>query len=363
VKYIDEFRSQGLIKKLTVRLKAVMPPREMNFMEVCGTHTQSFFRFGLDKCLPERVRLISGPGCPVCVSSPAYIDTAIALAADKAVIIATFGDMLRVPGSRRSLQEQRARGADVRVVYSPLEALQIAALNPAQKVIFLAVGFETTAPVIALTIKRAKKAQLKNIFFLSALKLIPAAMRFLLEDRRLKLDGFLCPGHVSAIIGMRPYEFIPREYALGCCIAGFEPVDLLEDIYRLILQTLRHQPAVQNEYKRVVARKGNPRALGLIREVFRTSDACWRGLGAIAQSGLELKSDFAEFDARKRFALGASWQVERPQAKPCRCAEILKGLLTPPECPLYKRRCTPERPCGPCMVSAEGACSVYYKYV
>ena len=362
MRYIDDFRDKKLIKEVAARIKEIMPKHRINIMEVCGTHTQAFFRFGLDKILPAGLRLISGPGCPVCVSSQEYIDTAVSLARHKEILILTFGDMLRVPGSSSTLEKERARFGNVRVVYSALDSLAVAKLNPDKKVVFLAVGFETTAPTIALSILAAKKENLRNIFFLPSLKQIPPAMDYLLRDERLDLDGFLCPGHVSAIIGTRPYEFIAKRYRLGCCVAGFEPLDILEGIYFLIRQRLRDGPIVQNQYLRVVTKQGNPKAKKVVSRVFKISDALWRGLGNISGSGLKIKDEFSQFDAGRIFSLPAKRLLKADKQKRCRCAEVLKGLISPLGCPLFSRACYPDNPVGPCMVSNEGTCNAYYRY-
>jgi len=375
MKYIDEFRNRKLVKKTAERIGTMMPTHEINIMEVCGTHTQAFFRFGLDKILPNNLKLISGPGCPVCVSTQDYIDTAIKLTENKDTIVLTFGDMLGVPGTRSTLEKERPKFGNVRVAYSALDSLKIARANPGKKIIFLAVGFETTAPTIALSIMAAKKEKLKNLFFLSSLKLIPPAMDFLVRDKKLNLNGFLCPGHVSAIIGTEPYEFIAKKYKIGCCIAGFEPLDILEGIYLLLQQAIEKKPSVANQYARVVTKNGNIKAKNIMQRVFAVSDASWRGLGGIPKSGLKIKKEFSQFDAEKVFSFkratpacrsgrgNACLPVRQGQrATKCRCGDILKGLLSPPECQLFAKACNPDNPIGPCMVSSEGACNAYYKY-
>ena len=372
MKYIDEFRNKNLIKKTLGRIQEITPRGKVNIMEICGTHTQSFCRFGLDKLLPANVNLIAGPGCPVCVSTQEYIDQAIRIAQKKGNIILTFGDMLRIPGSKSSLEKERARSADVRIVYSAWDSLKAAKQNPDKKIIFLAVGFEATAPTIALSILAAKKEKLKNLFFFSSLKLIPAAMDYLVKDKRLNLKGFLCPGHVSTIIGTQPYEFMPKRYGIGCCISGFEPLDILEGIYILIKQIVDNKPRVANQYLRAVKPKGNLEAKKLISRVFKVFDAYWRGLGRIPKSGLKIKKEFSQFDAERIFyfkpvtrypclsgrqAAGRALPVTR-----CRCGDVLKGLVSPFDCALFSKVCRPDNPIGPCMVSSEGACSAYYRY-
>ncbi|MDD4980505.1 MAG: hydrogenase formation protein HypD [Candidatus Omnitrophica bacterium] len=362
MRYVDEFRDIGLINKISQRINSIMPRQNINIMEVCGTHTQNFFRFGLDKLLPDNLKLISGPGCPVCVSPQEYIDRAIQLAQDKDNLILTFGDMLRVPGTKSSLEKERAKNGNVRIVYSALDSLTVARQSPLKKVIFLAVGFETTAPTIALSLLSAKKQNLKNLFFLSSLKLIPPAMDYLARDKRLKLSGFLCPGHVSCIIGTQAYEFILKKYKIGCCITGFEPLDILEGIYFLIQQFLRHKPCLKNQYTRAVSPQGNPAAKKVISRVFKVSSASWRGLGKIPDSGLKIKDEFSLFDAEKNFSFNDQRPTTNDQRPKCRCGDVLKGLISPQVCPLFSKACCPEHPIGPCMVSNEGACSAYYKY-
>ena len=362
MRYVDEFRSKKLVEKIAKNLKALPLPRHLKIMEVCGTHTQSFHKFGLDKLLPEKISLIAGPGCPVCVSAQGYIDNAIKLALKEDVIITSFGDMLRVPGKSSTLEKIRAESGNVRVVYSSLDSLRLAELNPDKRIVFLAVGFETTAPTIALSIISARQQKIRNLFFLTSLKLIPPAMGCLAKDPRLKLDGFLCPGHVSSVIGSRPYEFIVRRYHLGCCIAGFEPVDILQGIYLLVNQIINKRAQVTNQYSRVVKRNGNCRAQNTINKVFRATDTYWRGLGIIPKSGLKIREEFSEFDAYRVFSLSDVPGEASDKEKKCRCADILKGLISPLECPLFSKACRPDSPIGPCMVSSEGACNAYYKY-
>ncbi|MDD5166383.1 MAG: hydrogenase formation protein HypD [Candidatus Omnitrophica bacterium] len=360
MKYIDEFRNKKLIGKILKKIEALAPKGTINIMEVCGTHTQNFRRFRLDKLLPENLKFISGPGCPVCVSSQGYIDQAIQLSRQKDTMILSFGDMLRVPGSKTTLEKERARSGNVHVVYSALEGIKFAQQNPGKKIIFLAVGFETTAPTIALSMLAAKKQNLKNLFFLSSLKLIPPAMDYLVRDKRLRLSGFLCPGHVSAIIGTKPYEFIPDKFGIGCCVAGFEPLDILEGILVIIEQLIEQRPRVDNQYQRVVTPSGNLKAQQVIAQVFRSSDAFWRGLGKIPKSGLKIKNTFSRFDAENVFGIKETSDARQPAR--CKCGDVLKGLISPLGCPLFSKRCNPDNPVGPCMVSSEGACNAYYKY-
>jgi len=328
-------------------------------MEVCGTHTMAIARFGLRDLLPDNVRLISGPGCPVCVTPKEYIDYALALAREPAVTVATFGDMMRVPGSSGTLLSARAAGADVRVTYSTREALALAVAAPARRVVFLAVGFETTAPTIAASVKAAAAKGVENYYVLVAHKLIPPAMRALCESDDLALDGFLCPAHVSAIIGARAYDFIPRDFGLACAVAGFEPVDILHGIYLLLRQYAEGTPRVDNGYARVVRAEGNRRAQEVLAEVFEVCDATWRGIGELAGSGLRLGEEYARFDARRAMPP----EVEEPVPdRGCICGEILTGTKEPAACGLFGSRCTPETPVGPCMVSTEGTCAAAFKY-
>ncbi|MDD4908832.1 MAG: hydrogenase formation protein HypD [Candidatus Omnitrophica bacterium] len=362
MRYIDEFRDQRLIKSLSRSIKQVTPEKPINIMEVCGTHTRSFFRFGLRALLPSNVRLVSGPGCPVCVSGQDYIDAAIAYARIENVIIASFGDMLNVPGTVSTLEKERGAGRDIRIVYSPWDALKIARAHPGKKIIFLAVGFETTAPAIALTILKAKENGIKNLFFFSSLKLIIPAMKSLLGDRRLKINGFLCPGHVSVVIGSNAYRPITQKYKVGCCIAGFEPLDMMEGMYFLIKQARDKKFSVKNQYSRAVKNNGNLEAKKIIAKVFRTAQERWRGLGAIPASGLEIRKEFSQFDARVKLPIKIKCSAKDPRITKCRCGDVLKGLIRPPQCPLFNKSCRPDEPFGPCMVSSEGTCNVYYQY-
>ncbi len=363
MKYIDEFRNKKLVRNAAEKIKEILPRQDISIMEVCGTHTQNFFRFGLDKILPQNLRLISGPGCPVCVSPQDYIDRAIELSFLKDNIIVSFGDMLRVPGHNSTLEKERAQGpGSVRVVYSALDCLDISRQNPRKKVIFLAVGFETTAPTIALTIIATRKEKLKNLFFFSSLKRIVPAMDYLAKDRRLNIKGFLCPGHVSAIIGSKPYEFIAKRYKIPCCITGFEPLDILEGLYILLRQIRDRKPQVSNQYLRVVQRNGNLKAQRIMAGVFKTADSFWRGLGKIPDSGLKIRNTFGRFDAERIFSISDKQYTISHMQKKCRCGDVLKGIITPRDCPLFAKACSPDNSLGPCMVSSEGACNAYYRY-
>lgn len=364
MKYIDEFRQKKRCLEVGRAIEKVAPKgREITLMEVCGTHTQSFFRYGLKSLMPSNIRLLSGPGCPVCVSAQGYIDEAIGLARLDKVFIATFGDMMRVPGTDSSLEKEKTKGADVRVVYSTLEALNMAKEHPDKSVIFLGVGFETTAPTIAAAILSAKKQKLKNFFIFSSHKLIPPAMEALLEGGDLNLDGFLCPGHVSTVIGARPYEFIAKRYRIPCCVAGFEPLDMLEGIYLLVKQVVQEKAEVGNQYRRSVRYEGNLKAQEIMQEVFKVADCEWRGLGIIPKSGLKIRKRYSQFDAEVKFP-NVKYQIDTKQEKTkgCICGLILKGTKIPLDCPLFAKLCNPENPVGACMVSSEGTCSAYYKY-
>ena len=358
MRFIDEFRNSAAGQGLAVRIQE-KKTRPVNLMEVCGTHTVAIFKHGIRQLLPEKVNLLSGPGCPVCVTPNTDIDKAIALAQNAGVILATFGDMMKVPGSYSSLHQVKATGADIKVVYSVLDALTIARDNPHKSVVFFGVGFETTAPTTASAILEAERLGIDNFFFLSVHKLIPPAMKALLDADEVHIDGFICPGHVSTIIGSQPYEFIPREYDIPCVIAGFEPLDMLQAIDMLLEQISAKEPRVDIQYRRAVRKEGNPIALKYLRTVFEVTEACWRGIGIIPKSGLKLGQQFRRFDAECAFKI-----VLRPpkEVAGCRCGDILRGVSTPHECLLFGKACTPEYPVGPCMVSTEGTCSAWYLY-
>ena len=331
----------------------------VRLMEVCGTHTVSIFRAGIRAMMPAGVELISGPGCPVCVTPTGEIDRALELARRPEVILLTFGDLMRVPGSQGSLEGCRAEGGDVRVILSPLDAVEVAQRERGRRVVFFAVGFETTSPAIAAAVREAQRRGLDNFYLLSAQRLIPPAIRALLEGGRVGIDGFILPGHVSVIIGSRPYEFIAREFDIPAVITGFEPLDILEGIWMLLKQRKERRASVEIQYRRAVKEEGNPRALAMMEEVFKEVDARWRGLGVIPSSGLVLREDFSHMDAVEVFGLPYR---DSPDPPGCLCGEILQGLKRPPDCPLFGRRCRPETPVGPCMVSSEGTCAAYYKY-
>jgi len=356
MKYVNEFRDRKLIDKVADQIRrAVDPDRAYNIMEVCGTHTVSIFRFGLRDILSSNIRLISGPGCPVCVTPNEFIDKAIAIANMKDVIIATFGDMLKVPGSRSSLEKEKANGCDIRIVYSSLDALQIARKNPNKEVVFLGIGFETTAPTVAQSILIAKKESLGNYSVLCGHKTMPEVMEALVHDKLIKVDAFLLPGHVSAIIGMHPYEFLSKVYKKSCVISGFEPIDILQSILMVIKQA---KPKVEIQYNRIIEKNGNPLARNSINKVFEKSSSVWRGIGPVKKSGLKIRRAYKEFDAELKF----NPIIEAPKDNiRCFCGYILKGLKTPRDCPSFGKACTPENPAGACMVSSEGTCAAYYR--
>lgn len=328
-------------------------------MEVCGTHTMAAARSGLRTLLPAGVRLSSGPGCPVCVTAPGYVAAACALARRPGVVVATFGDMVRVPGGDVSLEEERARGADVRPVYSTLDALALARRLPGREVVFLGVGFETTAPTVAAAVRTARDEGIENFSVLVAHKTMPGALRALATAPDIALDGLLCPGHVSTVTGEGIYRFLPAEFGIPCAIAGFEPLEILLGIESLLGQILEGQPRVENVYRWVVRPGGNARARAVMEEVFEACDAEWRGIGTIPGSGLRLRAAFAAFDAGRRFSIRVP-HVAPPRG--CLCGRILRGVAEPADCPLFGRSCTPRRPVGPCMVSSEGACAAAYTY-
>jgi len=329
------------------------------FMEVCGTHTMSIYRSGIRDVLPRQIRLISGPGCPVCVSGADYIDRALLLAETERIAIASFGDLMRVPGSRGSLAAARARGADIHVVYSPLDALRIAQKKPQATIVFLAVGFETTAPGIGAAVERAKRDGITNFKLLTALKTIPHAMRALATDPEIGVHGFLCPGHVSAVIGCDAYQPLVDGQRIPCVVAGFEPVDILAGLVELTRQRIDGQPRLVNLYPRAVRAAGNERARQLLDRVFDVDDAMWRGIGCLPRTGLRLAAPFRDYDAAVRYPFDI---VAAPEPAGCLCGRILKGIAEPVECQLLGTICSPDSPVGACMVSSEGACAAYYRY-
>lgn len=361
MRFIDEYRdprlARGLLEGIARRAERIGRP--VTIMEVCGSHTQAIGRYGIRALLPPGIRLISGPGCPVCVTSVRDVDAALDLAGRAEVTLAVFGDMMRVPGTDGvTLQQLRAAGADVLVVASPLDLIPLAEACGNRDLVFVGIGFETTAPTVAAVLGSARRKGIDRLFVLSTHKIVPPALRTLLADPALKLDGFLCPGHVSTIIGAEAYAFLP-EAGLAAVVAGFEPVDILEGIWMLLGEIENPSGTVGNAYRRAVRPEANARATALLAEVFALADAEWRGLGTIAGSGLVPKGPYEAFDARRRFTI-----PDRPSADPpgCACGEILRGIREPAECPLFGRRCTPARPVGPCMVSSEGTCAARYRY-
>lgn len=359
--FMDEFRSAAMARGLLAQLKEKVAAlkRPIRIMEVCGTHTMAISRHGIRQAVPGDVILISGPGCPVCVTSNRDIDTFLEMASLPGVIAATFGDMLRVPGTRGGLAEARGQGADVRVVYSTLEALALAREHPDRNVIFFGVGFETTAPTVAAAIAQARDEGLSNFLVQSAHKVVPPALAALCNTPGLALDAFLCPGHVSAVIGPRAYEPVAAAHGVPCVISGFEPVDILQSLVMLTEQVLEGRADVEVQYTRGVRPQGNPAAMELMNSIFEPGDAEWRGLGVIPQSGLAMRQEYAAHDASQKYEVDVSWSRE-PQG--CICGAILTGLKSPAECRLFARTCTPEHPVGPCMVSSEGTCAAYYQY-
>lgn len=358
MKYIDEFRDPTLARNLLARIKA-RSRRSVRLMEFCGGHTHAIMRYGLRSLLPPTVDLRSGPGCPVCVTANADLDRAIALTTVPDLILTTFGDMVRVPGSRLSLQEAKAAGADVRLVYSTLDALQIARDHPAHPVVFLGVGFETTAPTIATAILQAAAEGLDNFAVISLHKLTPPATRAILDAGEVALNGIIGPGHVTTIIGADAWSFLPADYGVPLAVAGFEPLDILRAVADLIDMIEDEQPAVCNTYARSVTRQGNRSALEVMDRVFEVTAAEWRGLGEVPASGLGIRPEFSRFDAALLFDVDPGPTKEH---RGCLCGDVLRGTVSPPECPLFAKACNPGRPIGPCMVSAEGACAAFYQF-
>ena len=361
MRYVDEFRDADLGRALAGEiLAAVEPGHHYKLMEVCGGHTHSIYKYGIDDLLPANVELVHGPGCPVCVIPIGRVDDGIAIAHQPGVIFTCFGDMLRIPGSNGSLQDAKAQGADVRMVYSPLDALRIAKANPDRDVVFFAIGFETTAPSTALTLKRAKAEGVTNFLCMSNHVTIVPPLRALLDSPDLRLDGFIGPGHVATVVGARPFEFIPADYGKPIVVAGFEPLDVLYAVRMILAQLADDRCEVENQYTRVVPYEGNVRALEVLAEVFALRPHFeWRGMGFISQSGLKLNDAYADFDAELRYSVPG---VRVADPKACQCGEVLKGVIKPFECKVFGTACTPERPIGTCMVSSEGACAAYYNF-
>lgn len=361
LKFRDRQLSRRLLQEVKSRGKELKEQlgRRPVFMEVCGTHTVNFSQTGLRRALEETVDLRSGPGCPVCVTDQGDIDRIIELSTKENVVLGTFGDMLRVPGSRTSLEQEKARGAQVQMFYSPSDAVQWAWRNPIKQMVFLGIGFETTAPVVALSIQEAEDQGIKNYSVYSVHKQVIPALKALLKDSDLGVDGFILPGHVSAVIGRKAFDFLVLDYEVPGVIAGFEPMDLLGAVENLTQQLLQKNCRVDNNYTRVVREEGNRTAQRVIQEYFDSVEVSWRGLGKISDSGLVLKKELQGYDAIKRFPV----EISRPfNPEGCRCGEVLTGKIVPTQCGMFGRECKPSRPVGPCMVSSEGACAAYYQY-
>lgn len=355
----ENFRDPALARELLEAIERLCAGRRINLMEVCGTHTVSIGRYGLRAAMPEGLKLLSGPGCPVCVTSNRDIDTAIAMTRVPGAIVATFGDMVRVPGSTTTLGAEKAAGADVRVVYSPLDALDLARREPARPVIFVGVGFETTTPVVGASIQMAAEEGLANYYVFAAHKSTAPALEAIANDPETRVDGFILPGHVSTITGLQPYRFLAERHGVPGVVAGFEPVDVLNAIARLAAMVDRGAPSIENAYGRGVQDEGNRAAQAVIDDVFEPCDAVWRGLGPIPSSGMRIRDAYADHDALRVF----SPDVEPTrETRGCRCGDVLRGAIAPNECPLFDRACTPENPVGPCMVSSEGSCAAYWRY-
>lgn len=366
MKYVDEFRNPqkarallGAIDALVARID-LCRERPLQLMEVCGGHTHSIFKYGLHTLLPAAVEFVHGPGCPVCVLPMGRVDDCVALAEHPSVIFTTFGDAMRVPGSRKSLLQAKAEGADIRMVYSPSDALPIARANPDKEVVFFGLGFETTMPSTALTVLQAARERIRNFsLFCNHITIIPT-IKALLDSPNLGLDGFLGPGHVSMVIGTRPYQFISSRYGKPLVVSGFEPLDILQSVWMLLVQIAEGRCEVENQYQRVVNEQGNDRALAAVREVFELREFFeWRGLGTIDESGVRIRERYAHFDAEKKFSV-PNLKIADP--KSCQCGEVLKGLIKPRQCKVYGTTCTPETPLGALMVSSEGACAAYFNY-
>ena len=358
MKYIDEYRNDQLARKLSDEIHKITT-RPWVIMEICGGQTHAIMKFGIDQMLPKQIELVHGPGCPVCVTPVELIDKALMLAAQPEVIFCSFGDMLRVPGSTKDLFAVKAGGGDVRIVYSPLDALNIARKHPGRQIVFFAVGFETTAPANAMAVYQARKEGLDNFSILASHVLVPPAMRVILSSPGNRVQGFLAAGHVCTVMGFKEYEPLAKQFKVPMVVTGFEPLDILQGVCMCVLQLEQGRFEVENQYARSVSRQGNEHAQKMIREVFCVVPRKWRGLGEIPQSGLGLQKEFAEFDADKRFGLS---NYEAKENSECISGQILQGHKKPNECPMFGTRCTPEQPLGAPMVSNEGACSAYYRY-
>jgi hydrogenase expression/formation protein HypD len=362
MKYVDEFRApekaQALCREIFKLAQQIDKP--LKIMEVCGGHTHAIFKYGIEEILPDSIELIHGPGCPVCVMPKGRLDDAIAISQNENVIFTTFGDAMRVPGSQTNLLQAKAQGADIRMVYSPLDSLQIAKDNPNKQVVFFGLGFETTAPSTAFTILQAEDENISNFSMFCNHVLVIPALKALLDNPDLQLDGFVGPGHVSMVIGTEPYQFIAEQYHKPIVVSGFEPLDIFQSIWMLLQQLVENRCQVENQYNRLVQKSGNTLALAAMNRVFTVRENFdWRGLGEIPNSGLKIREEYAQFDAETKFTIPNQKVADH---KACKCGEILKGVLKPWECKVFGTACTPETPIGTCMVSSEGACAAYYKY-
>lgn len=361
MKYIDDYKNPKAAEAITKKIAELAKklPGSINIMEVCGSHTMAIAKYGIRELLPDNISLISGPGCPVCVTDSGYIDTAIDLA-EKGVIIATFGDMVNVPGSTTTLAKARSAGARIEICYSPLSAIELAQKDPDKKIVFLAIGFETTiAPIMGL-LEVIRDQKITNLSILTAFKLVPPALEALASDPEIKIDALLCPAHVSAIIGEKAYEAFAGKYKIPCVIASFEPVDILYGLQGILEQFVKREPRLENQYKRVVKHDGNLIAQKLISKYLIEDDVLWRGIGVIPKSGLRLRPEFANYDTEKVFKINVK---PGKTNKGCLCGEVLKGKIKPSDCPLFSKACNPLHPIGPCMVSSEGSCAAYFKYM
>ncbi len=356
--FIDGFHDPAIARSISERI-ARTSTKPAQFMEFCGSHTHALLRHGIRELLPPTITMRSGPGCPVCVTSTHDIDVAIALAMTPGVIVATYGDLVRVPGSHCSLEQARAAGADVRVVYSARDALAIAEQNPSRPLILIGIGFETTAPTVAASVLEASRRQLRNYHILSLLKVTPPVIQALLSLGEVHIDGIICPGHVSVVTGTEPYESLPARFGVGCAVAGFEPLDILRAIELLVQQHESGTPSVANTYTRAVTPEGNKAAQEHMGRVFTSCTADWRGIGMVPLSGLGVRHEFERFDALAIFEVDVQMAAEPPG---CRCGDVLRGSLLPSDCPLFGAACSPQRPVGPCMVSQEGACAAHFAY-
>lgn len=358
MKYVSEFRDPVVAKRLIDKIRTTST-RPAKLMEVCGTHTMAIAKYGIRDVLPPTVELLTGPGCPVCVTANRDLDFGIALAQQDDTIVTSFGDMFRVPGSTSSLQEERAQGRDVRIVYSPTDAVALAKKRPDKKVVFVGVGFETTAPGAGAALLLAQREGLRNFYLYSAFKTMPLVLKALIDLGEIDFQGYILPGHVSVVLGVEPYRFLADEYCVPGVIAGFEPVDVLQAILMLVEMVEAGEADIRIQYKRGVKLEGNPHAKAVLEEVFEPCDADWRGIGSIPGTGLAIRDRFAAFDASKAFDIKVESSAK---TRGCRCGEVLRGLIRPNECKLFGKACTPANPIGPCMVSSEGACAAFFKY-